>query len=266
MLIHLNQIRKLTILSVCFTFSVMGCYKSTEGCLDQLAANYDVSSDDACEDCCTYPNVKLSLNHLWENAAFKFGDTLVNNLGNEIVFLNQKMYFSQFNYTLEDGTLIDNLDSITLTINNDSLSYEKDLALILKTQSSAVLHTYRSEGILKSITFTLGMPDKFNAIGEMEANKYSPLDFSNDTRTNLSYYTVGMTLITGSDLTDTFTYIIPLDYEFKFDKSIEIKKGRDINLPININYDIWLFDIDFINETKETIVAKLIENTTKSIK
>lgn len=242
----------------------MGCYKSTEGCLDDLAANYDVGADNDCDQCCTYPKIRLTIDHLWSGEKFVFGDTLINDNGNQIVFSDQKMYLSNFKYILDDGAQVGNRDSVNLKIGNDSLNYARDIALVLKNQPSVSLHSYRSEGMLDKVSFRLGIDNTFDDIDEVQADKYSPLDFSNNMRESGSYLSFKLTLIHGPTLTDTVSYSIPEDYDFNMTKSIEILKGRDLSIPIAINYDLWLKDIDFIVDDKDTILSKLKNNTTKS--
>ncbi len=48
---------------IALVFFLAGCYEPKEGCLDPQAVNYDVTADEACADCCTWPSLRLSVKH-----------------------------------------------------------------------------------------------------------------------------------------------------------------------------------------------------------
>ncbi|MFK7937729.1 MAG: hypothetical protein AB8G22_29700, partial [Saprospiraceae bacterium] len=60
------------ILSFIFYNICFSCGEPKVGCLDIAATNFGADSDDPCEDCCTFPNLKIQFIH-----RISQGDTLI---------------------------------------------------------------------------------------------------------------------------------------------------------------------------------------------
>ena len=107
---------------------LMSCYTRKEACLDVLAANYDVSADDACLDCCTYPKLKLEIQHFVKDSVYSNTTIYTNDLNQSFKILDVRFYVHAFElFNKETGKkevleTIKNQDS-TLIIPDDIKVY-----------------------------------------------------------------------------------------------------------------------------------------------
>ncbi|MEL6719310.1 MAG: hypothetical protein AAFP82_11385, partial [Bacteroidota bacterium] len=91
------------------------CYENMEGCLDVNATNFDVAADRECEDCCTYPLLRLAVQHVYTAKVLE-KDTLVRfNLDkpytldsiNFFSLTDLRYYISEIKLVRENGDLVD---------------------------------------------------------------------------------------------------------------------------------------------------------------
>lgn len=260
-------INKLVILfSIMITFTLSGCYEPESGCLDLLANNYEVSSDNACKDCCTYPSFRVEMKHQWNDTTFSFGDTLTNDIGSSFVLLDQKFYLSDWYYTLDDGTTFRSRDSILLLLSDNETYVKRDILLVRKNQGSISNHTYRKEGTLKSIKFVQGIPDQFDDITSSIAENYSPLSFNNDLYINNTYQSQWLQLGTGANYTDTIDLYFDEDLAFNLESDINLEKSQDVIIPIYLIYDSLFAEIGFEMSSSTEIRQQIQMNKTNWIK
>lgn len=258
-----NSIR--SILLFIMASSIVSCYEPESGCLDLLANNYDVSSDKACDDCCTYPSFVIQMNHSIGDTSFSFGDTLTNNIGSSFTFLNQKFYLSDWTYTMSDGKMFKSRDSISLEISDNEIFVKKDITIIRQNQSSATNHTYKREGTLTNINFTQGLPNYLNSITSDVAEEYSPLSFDNDLYRIDKYESHWLQLGVGSQLTDTIDIYFEEDTSYSIPLDTMLQKGKNVGIPISLVYDSLFANINFEMSSATEIKNQIQSNKTKWI-
>jgi hypothetical protein len=229
-----------------------------------LASNYDVSSDDSCDDCCNYPTISLGIKHLWNDTTYRFGDTLTDQNGNGFILLDQKLMMSKFMYETTDGNVIEKIGSLAFTIDGEEVSFDNDYTLILKNQSSVSIQNYRAEGVLKKYTLQLGLDGMINQISAAQAENDNDLKFSNNMRVNNEYASYYLQLARGDSLTDTIDFFFTDDFVFEIDTLITIRNGSALSLPLTINYNNWFDGINFKEDDVTDITEKIKINTTKS--
>ncbi|MCB0636635.1 MAG: hypothetical protein KDC54_08460, partial [Lewinella sp.] len=76
-----------------------GCYEPEQGCLDARATNFSLDADEACADCCTYPELKVRFTHRWETAdtslAFQTSSVYRDGMGQPFRFQRLRFYWSE---------------------------------------------------------------------------------------------------------------------------------------------------------------------------
>lgn len=82
-------------------FFVFGCYEQQEGCLDALASNFEIDSDDGCSSCCEYPHLTFTIKHLYDTLNFNLGQVYSNGLGQ--TFIPRAISFFVSDVTLLQG-------------------------------------------------------------------------------------------------------------------------------------------------------------------
>ena len=245
----------------------LGCYEPKDGCHDVLADNYDVSADNPCSDCCTYPDINIDINHLWKEKPFHFGDTITNDLLSQFVLLDQKVYLSNFTYYSPDGTEINTLDSITLTLEGMSITKDDDIVLVRKNQRSSTIERYKDETYLSKYRFTLGVTNDYDGIDTVLTGKIKNLSYEDNMNSGGKFASVWFKMIIGPTLQDTISIYLHDDVSINIDTNyIPLTNGNDVNVPLTIAYDSWFSGIDFTNDDLDQIEQKITKNTTSSFK
>jgi hypothetical protein len=262
---HLNKASLLLFL-IAINCIAIGCYEPEDGCLDLWAKNYDVSSDNSCDDCCTYPNIVVTMDHLWADSTFLFGDTLSNDTGTSVVLLDQKIHLSNWNYNIASGGEFIKLDSIQLTKGESVINIDKDILLIRKNQASATNHTYKGEGQLTSFNFTYGVADQLDGLSLLEAEIYDVLQYDNFMRADNKYQSAWFQLAVGEGYKDTIGIFLEQDIALTVTSDAIIDLGENLSINIGFDYDVLFSGIDFQTSNKTTIRNMMIENQTNWIK
>lgn len=104
-------IRNSVAVLILFMVLFQGCYQAVQGCLDAQATNYSVDADEPCpDDCCTYPSIKLKIQHCYEVApdsfiSLNYGDSIYYDaLGEPFRISGIQYYMSAFKLVKTDGS------------------------------------------------------------------------------------------------------------------------------------------------------------------
>lgn len=137
---------------------LMSCYTRKEACLDVLASNYDVSADDACPDCCTYPKLKLEIQHFVKDSVYNFDSIYTNDLNQTFKILDVRYYVHGFELFNKDSGKKVVLETIK---NQDStLIIPDDIKIYRSVDASIEIGSLRDSGTYDSLTFYLGLKDE----------------------------------------------------------------------------------------------------------
>lgn len=146
------------VLGFLWLVSMLSCYTRKEACLDVLSSNYDVSADDACTDCCTFPKLKIEIIHQVKDSIYNVDSIYTNDLNQAFRILDVRFYLSSFelyirltgkNVILEK---IKNQDS-TIVIPND-------MKIFRLVDGSIEIGSIKDYGDYDSLTFYLGLKDE----------------------------------------------------------------------------------------------------------
>lgn len=167
---RLNQMAKYFILFVVLIF-LSSCYEPIDGCIDILSTNYQLDADNECDDCCTFPNLRLRLNYAFGKEEFNrfsyynFGGT------DSLRILNS--HFFMYNpYLVQDSLKIGSEDSISvLCLLNETLENQfisNTLEKLRLTNTLVEFKNYRSMGVYDSLGFTIGLGRCLSQLEETE--------------------------------------------------------------------------------------------------
>jgi hypothetical protein len=129
-------------LSGSFLFLILiclfGCYEPIEDCLKLTASNYSLFADDACDDCCQFPNVNVQFSPVWENVALVTDSIYSNDIG-ETFSVNEASFFVSNILLANDSLKLVTQDSILLSCDNtsDLVVYNSMAAVSLTSQIAA---------------------------------------------------------------------------------------------------------------------------------
>ncbi len=241
------------------------CYQNVEGCLDPNSSNYDVTADNACEDCCTYPTLSLTVGFFKGDSAYNRIDSIPNN--NEIFFIIEdiQMYFSDI--SVSDGS--ENF-RITETLNYVDNSGEEqeiidDVVLVKPTAIRYPLGTFIEANDFNSFLLSLGVPEEIDDAQSIELSADHPLAIAGD-----SLYIVDQNQFVKSwivlrqigvhDVADTLQIDMPrFDYVFE---NLDINQERGSSLDLNVRFDYFklINDIDYNTMDKSQVIEQIGNN------
>jgi len=262
---------------LCFLSS---CHEDKEGCLDLYSTNYDVTADKSCEDCCTYPKLKINLSHKIDTSntadtvllsSFRQNLAYINNLSQQYVLKTSDFFVREIALITESDQFILTTDNIKIPIINDEyLTVSDNINLIgLNTTSISIENMIATENI-KGLQFYIGLGTLGNQIDTLRlesddllsksiSKMYDPIE-NNYSSANLTYARdLDSLAITYENLIHEY---IPVTLFLDEIKLFDL--GKDLQLELTLNYHDLFFDVDFDNSTPDQIHDKWIENISHS--
>ncbi len=257
------------------------CYEPKEGCLDVRAVNYDVTADDPCSDCCTYPALKVTFRHqaVWPpnpdtSITFRYDTPYPSPLDKFHYFKVGRFRFLLSGIHLLDsqGNPILLQDSLGFTdpagneffAENNFAKLDRD---IIQTRS---LGTLIAETQTDQVELTIGLPSSLRHALPSDL----PADHPLSTADTLLYdtlqgYRSGFVKLYRDTLpgtpADTLVFFENLELTLPLPAPLQIRPGHHVKLTFTINY-LALFDgIDFVGEPTESIKNKLWQNLSSAI-
>ncbi len=137
---------------------MFSCYTRKEACLDLLASNYDVSADDACASCCTFPKLRLEISHLVKDSTYRVDAIYTNDLNQAFNILDVRYYVSSFelyNKTTGKKVILEKIKNQDSTI-----VLPDDIKILRSVDGSIEIGTIKDYGNYDSLTFRLGLKDE----------------------------------------------------------------------------------------------------------
>lgn len=271
------------LLTICCLSS---CYEPTEGCLDVRATNFDLDADNACADCCTFPDLKVEFDHVWV-----YADTTLN-LDLDTFYLDGqgqafrieqiRYYWSNVELQLSGGGLITPSDSITFDIqqSGDTSSITvADNFLLASGGSANTSHTIGSiepEGIISGLTATFGIDDPANQALEgstsLSGHPLGPQLGGMNLGTDLGYVFAKLELYPDTAVT-TDTLVLHLygtdllqPIQLDVDPSVMLFDGVDPVVVIETNYAHWFEGVDIRQSDTTAIKSQIVNNLTQSFR
>lgn len=255
------------------------CKDPVEGCLDVEAVNYDVSADDPCPDCCTYPNLSLAISHRYQDSILFSYDSTYHIGGTNFDTRFEKVAFYLSDFRLVN---IDNTDSLEVVetieldlIGGGTSTFKDDYTFISRSNSSFEYEVgeIRSSGSFSTLRFTVGIAgDAANGDALSITNEEHPLALGTDSLWTASNGYIFHQIIVVPDTlnppVDSVEIInisgqnnlafVELPYE------LDIALGFDVTIPLKIDYEKWFSGINFVGDSTDQIIDSIVNNTTNA--
>jgi len=152
-------------------FVLSACYENVEGCLDVNAANYDLDADVPCpDDCCTFPNLGVEVNHFWQGEALRTDTFYRDAANNEFRFTRLRYYWSELTLRLADGSSLfpqDSVEAGLLGTSGDTVFQFVDDNLVLLASTSSAdqsIGVLRVDQAATGLDGTLGLTGTYRDI------------------------------------------------------------------------------------------------------
>ena len=240
------------------------CYQKVEGCLDIGATNFSFVADEQCDDCCTYPSLKLSVKHNWGNTLL-LSDSLYQNANSQYIkILSSKFYLS-------DIALLNDVDAVTVTedltvvgLNGIETEIDDNIVFVQNSRFTYTVGTFQDAMSYNGLRFNLGINGNYITSDSLESfvEEDDFFDEGNYIHTNfkLEYVIDTMTMDT---LTLAFQDITTVQ-NVSLKGEITMPVGENYTVPIIIDYRLLLNDIDFTFLDQESQRITILENMKSS--
>lgn len=250
-----------------FTYFVISivffnCYERKSGCLDPIASNYSISSDDPCDNCCIYPKLTLKTERLYGDSIFKTTDTLSNSFSQNYLFRELKMYFSSFSVLKPDGTESKVIEYIIDSLHNQTIT--DDVKIYNFKEETKTIGTIKLTGKIEGFTCRLGLDENLNDTNFNTVAKTHPLSGTSrlkDNKNQLIQALCSVVFIEGA-ISDTVQYFIPLDNNpnmYNFVQNSDFSLGQDVEIRLKLDFKNLFDDIDFKSDSLVR-ASQFIEN------
>ena len=243
------------------------CYTRKEGCLDNLANNYDVTADDACVTCCKFPALKLQIKHFLGDSIYRSNDTLINDNGQKYIIEDVRYYLSEFSLFQSDSVY--HIREKIKTTDN-LIIIDNDMKIMRSADASIDIGTVSGYGRFDSLKFNLGLSTVItnNSFGNLDAaNVLLTNNKLKDGNGNTAYLTLRykrLTSVKDSSITQTI-YVTqrPQIPTLVKDTVVNTVKGSAIVYPIKADYKVLLQNLDLT--LKPDSLGKLLSANLKNM-
>ena len=251
-------------------FSLSSCYENEEGCLDPDAANYNVTADVACADCCSYPSLSLLVAYAFGDESYNRIDIVSNDIEIEFVIENIQIYFSEI--ILSDDVNEYRIDETFeyVDINgNDQVAID-DIVLSKPTSFRFPLGTFTKSNDYTNLKISLGVPEAIDEAQSITVTSDHPLVQAGD-----SLYIVDQNQYVNSwivlrqigfhdDIKDTLQ-IAGTDFTFDEDVMISQARGSSLDINIKVDYKKLIEGLDYNTMSKSEVSAQIGNNLTQAV-
>lgn len=256
-----------SVLGIILLFCVtVGCYEPINDCLNPLAANFSLTADSACDDCCTFPSVDLRFFPLWDTLAINTSQLYSNAASDSFSIKGAQFFVSNMYLSNSLGSVLSSQDSVVLACDPSVTQYNTMKNVSLESQTAEIPSIVLEQGF-NVINIDLGISSCLSSIDTSMIGGLSSSSelFNNeiDVASYLSHqFDIDWQDSTYDDLSVQFVNgegLINLVFESEF----EISRGSNLCIDIDVDYHVMLQNIQF-DDTEETLKRKIIENSSQS--
>ncbi len=251
-----------------FTFGVLiigvvflgSCSTRLDGCLEIGAENFNLDADKACESCCKYPTITISLSQKWDNENFLVTDTFFDRNLQPFKIADLKYVLSSFVWKDTDDINY-TVDSSLIACGAESIGYTRDIIQVDSRQFFYTLDTIRLYPAIQSLDWKLGWKPELECVDG--TNNILPVIFSdasplwNSNLGSRSAIRLVLQRDISTEIKDTI-YIHTCQNLFSsYVDTFDLGKSKVLNLTVN--YADWfrLVDITDASSVPGSIIAGL---------
>jgi len=270
-----SQLRKIA--TLCFLFLLLilnSCKDDIEGCKDIAANNWNASADKSCEDCCTYPELKVIFEHAYGDTSFQYRVPYEDDFANVYSILSIRYYLSNFILKTDEAEFIvtDSLETIIFENGqSERTMVHDDVGFItIGTSTSSIGDFPTNNQYLDSLFFSLGLVEPLNSVSPGAVPNSHPLApkadsmYWDETR---GYIFQRLQFIPDTAATDTILLEIgepDLLEQVNLAYAKTSTTGFDQEIQLKVDYKCWFTGINFAVDTEAEMKEKIVNNMAKS--
>ena len=245
---------------ICFfsLFSIVGCYEPIDGCLDLRADNYSLLADNGCDDCCTFPDIRLTFVPMWDDEALDTDTVYTTAVGDSFSIVSSAFLVSNILLLNEEDSLVSQ-NSIEVDC-GDGVFYDSfssiSLSSRLGTSSSVPLAFGFNE-----VQFDLGVSD---CLAQNDTLQYlntleSADEFLDSRFSEQEFISAQILLETDSDTLELLFLNTEWSEQLNLAGDFEIRPGFNLNLDILVDYRVLLQTVS-LNQPNEGVKNDISQN------
>lgn len=262
-----------------FCIFLSSCDEPKTGCLDIAATNFAADADDPCEDCCTFPTLKIQFLH-----RITQGDTTLNLQYDSAYTINGTDFFrikniryilSDLEFVRADGSAVTVLDTVELTIPNapgdTTLKTRPDNFVVVEADNfqAITVANYRESGNFVGLQFNIGIPEPDNQAIPTSLVDDHPLNSDSlYLGTGLGYIFNEFSFVRDTTPT-TKCELVQINGEsqlktISLDTTFTARESFDVQVILAVDYAEWLTTVDISNHSTTKIAEEITTNINKS--
>ena len=264
-----SALRKISLPALALLLSA--CAQLEEGCLDAYAVNLTIDADKACDDCCTFPQLRLDLLH-----KIQVRDSLKNlalgtevytdGAGNPLRISDIRFYLSAVEMIKADGSTVSTQGTLSLR-KPDKTKFDAPDYYALATPASLariVASTFRKADQVVALRLQLGIGNPTGQADPTSAPSGHPLALQSPSMWSATkgYTAQRLVLLPGSS--DTTTVTIETSgpsalrtVELPLASPLSVPAGYHATFTLRIDYAAWLRNVNILKDSQESIAQKL---------
>lgn len=143
------------------------CYEREEACLDLLAQDYTITADDACDECCTYPEIQLRVFPMLGDSLFNMDTLVFNEAGQSYFIRDVVIILSKFELAIADVGVLKIRETAAFEDQDDEQIDLIDDHIPLRISSSVLdVGSIRENGLVDSLSFLVGVDHELVSVNE----------------------------------------------------------------------------------------------------
>ena len=250
----------IVLLSMC---GFVGCYEPIDGCLNPLSANFSLTADNDCDDCCSFPSVSIRFFPLWDTFDLDTSSFYTTIDGDSLKITQSRFFIYNAYLSGESLPFLSSQDSVVLDCDPLITLYNTFQNVSLDDQTAQIPSVQLDEGYT-SIHLDIGAPECLATIDTSLLTTLSSNTelFDNELDTD-RYLTHQLNFAWRNDSTSMQTIQLVNDeglLSVVFEKDFIIERGENLSIEIDVDYSKWFQSI-VLEDSQETIKQKLIENS-----
>jgi hypothetical protein len=257
-------LNKIIVFFAClFLLHFISCYEAIEGCTDPLAENYSFEADEKCSKCCTYPKLLVTIDHRWGTEIFQNGKQYTNNVGSVFVLNSHKFYLTDIKIFNDKNAEIENQKLNSFTIDGEETNLTQNYCLINGTLQECASGSFNFLGKISQLSFNFSLPQALNRADSISISKDNSLSWSEGMYREKEYKSIFLNITSvGTTVSNYGIYlkinqVVPINLV----NVSHLNRGKQIEIPITLNYQELFKNIDFKNSQE---ITKALENNLKT--
>lgn len=272
-----SALRKISLPALALLLST--CAQLEEGCLDAYALNLTVDADKACDNCCTFPQLRLDLLH-----KIQVQDSLKNlalgtevyadGAGNPLRISDIRFYLGAVEMLKSDGSAVATQGKLSLYKPDKSKFDAPDYYALVAPASLAriVASTFRKAEQVVALRLQLGLSEPAGQADPASAPSGHPLAIQSPSMwdANKGYIAQRLVLLPGTSDTTALIYetwgpSALRTIEIPLASPLSVPAGHHAAFTLRLDYAAWLRNINILKDSRESILQKLGDNFAGSV-